>query len=131
LQRPSVVWKNPQAIKRTLKTPPRRPSPRKSAPSPSLLSALANPGQLKATLAHMRTSIKEMSATLHQVEQLIDTAYNLLDAVEVIGRQVGRTSGKGSLLDLMTRINLSEVLAFLQSPLVQTLLEDDQRKQEG
>jgi hypothetical protein len=31
----------------------------------------------------------------------------------------------------MTRINLSEVLAFLQSPLVQTLLEDDQRKQEG
>lgn len=131
MQRPSVVWKNPQAIKRTLKTNPRRPSPRASASPPPLLNALANPAQLKATLARVRTSVKEMSATLHQVEQLVDAAYNLIDVVEIVSRQMGRSAGKGSLLDLVTKINLSEVFALLQSPLVQTLLEGEQRKQEG
>jgi len=147
-------WRNPYA-----------PINKKSSPAAGKAGSLAvTPTQknskipavdLRASVSKMRSNLKGISSTIRQMEETMDTLYGAMDMIESLGK-VSTSSKKQLPVDKpsnrvredhahveesdnsspLSGIDVNQLLSILQSPLVQSLLNQNQtagtkRKKEG
>lgn len=117
---------------------------------------------LRTSVSRMRSNIKGISSTIRQMEETMDTLYGAMEMVDSLGKGSSRTavapapqgkasrslpssdsqdadnpleeSGGGS--NPLANIDMNQLLGLLQSPLVQSLLSQNnsgapKRKKEG
>ncbi|MCF6093531.1 hypothetical protein L1765_05960 [Microaerobacter geothermalis] len=87
---------------------------------------------LKDRLTRFRTGIRDASTSIQELERTMDSLYNLLEKMEkfsYLKRRIGRNSP--NLLNSISKIDFEQIGKFLQSPLVQALLSNDDREEKG
>lgn len=124
---------------------------------------IAVPADLRTSVSRMRSNIKGISSTIRQVEETMDTIYGAMEMLDSLGKPALRSSAATNTGDQASRLlseehrpsgegpeassgttsgnglnglDINQLLAILQSPLVQNLLNQqsggaNKRKKEG
>lgn len=124
---------------------------------------IAVPADLRSSVSRMRSNIKGISSTIRQVEETMDTIYGAMEMLDSLGRPILHASPASNPGNSPSRVlpdehrpsgertesssevttgnglnglDLNQLLAILQSPLVQNLLNQqsggaNKRKKEG
>lgn len=160
----SRKWRNPYApinkkVEQVAKT-----NGQTAAPAPLSLTSRPTfaPLDIRTSVSKMRTNIKGISTTIRQMEQTMDTLYGAMEMLDSLGRPTtpkdlpvtqlkgsarrqpeadttegypGADAGDGS-SNPLGNLDINQILGLLQSPLVQSLLSQNngaatKRKKEG
>lgn len=113
-------WRNPYAVKR------KKPSAlqRSSGQHVEVMPAKPDAITMKHSLVKAREQVRSVREQLQQMENTIETLFNVMDAVERFGTSGKKGTGsQTNLLKSFQNIDFKQVMNFLQSPLVQALVE--------
>jgi hypothetical protein len=121
------------------------------------------PADLRTSVSRMRSNIKGISSTIRQVEETMDTIYGAMEMLDSLGKPAQRASSAAAAANRpspalpdeqrasgdaaaagadspsgnsLGGLDMNQLLAILQSPLVQSLLSQqsggaNKRKKEG
>lgn len=113
-------WKNPYAVKR------RKPSAlqRSSSKNVEILPPKQDAMNMKHSLIKAKEQVRSVREQLQQMENTMETLFNVMDAVERFGTSGKKGTGsQTNLLKSFQNIDFKQVMNFLQSPLIQALVE--------
>lgn len=113
-------WRNPYAVKRTKSSALQRPSSK----NVEILPPKQDAKTMKHSLVKAREQVRSVREQLQQMEHTIETLFNVMDAVERFGASGKKGPGsQTNLLKTFQNIDFKQVMNFLQSPLIQALVE--------
>ncbi|GAB7386250.1 hypothetical protein BSNK01_00850 [Bacillaceae bacterium] len=119
-------WRNPYpAVRKSASSRP--PVPKGDvAPAPSFPLPIQKPKDLKKMAYKMREDIRNLSLTVHQIEEMLESFCGFCDMMEHVQRKKGSLNS-ASLVKTLKRIDFKQLVELLQSPLVQALLTESLR----
>lgn len=113
-------WRNPYAVKRRKPSALQRPASKNI----EILPPKPDTKTVKHSLVKAREQVRSVREQLQQMENTIETLFTVMDAVERFGTSGKKGAGsQTNLLKTFQNIDFKQVMNFLQSPLIQALVE--------
>lgn len=115
------LWRNPYPAKRRrTPSPAQRPKPAAVPQAPPKQDTR----QAKNSLLVIRNQVRGFREQVEQMEKTMDTLFNVMEAIDKLGTPSVKSAGaQSNLLKSFQNIDFKQVMNFLQSPLVQALVE--------
>jgi len=116
------LWRNPYPAKR--RRTPSNTQRSKSAPTPPA-PPKQDTRQAKNSLLVIRNQVRGFREQVEQMEKTMDTLFNVMEAIDKFNSPSSTKSAgaHNNLFKSFQNIDFKQVMNFLQSPLVQALVE--------
>ena len=116
------LWRNPYPAKRR-RTPSTAQRSKPAAPTPA--PPKQDTSQAKNSLLVIRNQVRGFREQVEQMEKTMDTLFNVMEAIDKLGTpsSIKGAGAQSNLLKSFQNIDFKQVMNFLQSPLVQALVE--------
>lgn len=120
------LWRNPYPAKRRrTPTTTQRQKPASAPVRTPQVPTKQDTRQAKHSLLTIRNQVRGFREQVEQMEKTMDTLFTVMEAIDKLGTpsSVKGSGSQSNLLKSFQNIDFKQVMSFLQSPLVQALVE--------